>query len=53
VFLAAALWLIGRIQYRLNVMDVEDYEPRSSLKVPEHPLVRSRSRSSTCTATSG
>ncbi|MFO0579838.1 MAG: amidohydrolase family protein [Polyangia bacterium] len=40
--LGAALWLIGRIQYRLNVMDVEDYEPRSSLKVPEHPLVRAR-----------
>ena len=42
VFLAAALFLIGRIQYRLNVMDVERYEPISSLKVPQHPLTRAR-----------
>jgi predicted TIM-barrel fold metal-dependent hydrolase len=42
LFLAAALWLIGRIQYRLNVMDIEEYEPVSSLKVPQHPLSRAR-----------
>lgn len=42
LFLAAALFLIGRIQYRLNVMDVERYEPISSLKVPQHPLTRAR-----------
>ena len=42
VFLGVALWLIGRIQYRLNVMDVEEYEPVSSLKVPQHPLTRAR-----------
>jgi len=41
-FLGAALFLIGRIQYRLNVMDVEEYEPVSSLKVPQHPLTRAR-----------
>ncbi|MEJ0056893.1 MAG: hypothetical protein WDN75_15305 [Bacteroidota bacterium] len=27
VFLGVTYWLIGKIQYRLNVMDVEDYEP--------------------------
>jgi predicted TIM-barrel fold metal-dependent hydrolase len=41
-FLGMTLWLISRIQYRLNVMDVEDYEPVSTLKVPEHPLTRAR-----------
>jgi predicted TIM-barrel fold metal-dependent hydrolase len=35
-FLGAVYWIIGKIQYRLNVMDIEDYEPISSLKVPEH-----------------
>ncbi|HEY8935411.1 MAG TPA: amidohydrolase family protein, partial [Cyclobacteriaceae bacterium] len=35
-FLGAVYWIIGKIQYRLNVMDIEDYEPVSSLKVPEH-----------------
>jgi predicted TIM-barrel fold metal-dependent hydrolase len=42
LFLGAALFLIRRIQYRLDVMDVEQYEPVSSLKVPEHPLTRAR-----------
>jgi uncharacterized protein len=42
VFLGAAYWLIGRIQYRLGVMDVEAYAPVSSLVVPEHPLARAR-----------
>jgi len=41
-FLGAALFLIGRIQYRLNVMDVEEYDPVSSLKVPQHLLTRAR-----------
>lgn len=41
-FLGAALFLIGRIQYRLNLMDVEEYDPVSSLKVPQHPLTRAR-----------
>ena len=40
--LATALWLIGRIQYRLNVMDVEEYDPVSSLKVPQHLLTRAK-----------
>ncbi len=40
--LGAVFWGIGRIQYRLNVMDVEDYEPISSLKVPAHPLTRAK-----------
>lgn len=42
LFLGVGLWLIGRIQYRLNVMDVEEYAPVSSLKVPEHVLTRAK-----------
>ena len=42
VFLGAALWLIVKIQYRNNVMDVEEYEPVSTLKVPEHILTRAK-----------
>lgn len=38
VFLGLVYWAIGKIQYRNNVMDVEDYEPVSTLKVPAHPL---------------
>ena len=41
-FLGAAYWIIGRIQYRLNVMDVEEYEPRSTLNVPAHPKTRAK-----------
>lgn len=40
--LAATLFLIRQIQYRLNVMDIEEYEPVSTLKVPQHPLSRAR-----------
>ena len=42
LFLGIAFWLIGKIQYRLNVMDVEEYEPISTLKVPQHPLTHSK-----------
>ncbi len=42
VFLGLTYWLIGRIQYRLNVMDVEEYEPVSTLKIPQHPLTHSK-----------
>lgn len=42
LFLGTALFLIGRIRYRLDVMDVERYEPVSSLKVPQHPRTRAR-----------
>ena len=42
IFLGAALWLIVKIQYRNNVMDVEEYEPVSTLKVPEHILTRAK-----------
>ncbi len=41
-FLGATYWAIGRIQYRMNVMDVETYEPVSTLKVPQHPLTRAK-----------
>jgi len=42
LFLGAALYLVGRIQYRLNVMDVERYDPVSTLKVPQHPRTRAK-----------
>lgn len=42
IFLGLAFWLIGKIQYRLNVMDVEEYEPVSTLVVPKHPLKRAK-----------
>ena len=42
IFLGATYWLIGKIQYRLDVMDVEDYEPVSTLKIPQHPLTRAK-----------
>ncbi len=41
-FLGTVYWIIGLIQYRLNVMDVEAYNPVSTLKVPEHKLTRSK-----------
>lgn len=34
--------LIRNIQYKLNVMDVEEYEPVSLLKVPETSLTRAK-----------
>jgi len=42
LFLGLVYWMIGKIQYRLNVMDVEEYEPISTLKVPEHKLTQSK-----------
>src|SRR6188768_1610262 len=42
VFLGVVFWGIGKIQYRLNVMDVEEYEPVSTLRVPEHNLTHSK-----------
>jgi predicted TIM-barrel fold metal-dependent hydrolase len=42
IFLGITIWLIGRIQYKLNVMDVEEYDPISTLKVPEHPLTHAK-----------
>lgn len=42
VFLGIAFWIIGKIQYRLNVMDVEEYEPVSTLVVTEHKLTRAK-----------
>lgn len=42
ICLGTTYWLIGRIQYRLNVMDVEEYEPVSTLKVPEHLLTKAK-----------
>ncbi|MBS1505553.1 MAG: amidohydrolase family protein [Bacteroidetes bacterium] len=42
IFLGLTYWLIGLIQYRLNVMDVEEYEPISTLKVPQHLLNHSK-----------
>lgn len=42
IFLGIIYWIIGLIQYRLNVMDVEEYDPISTLVVPEHPLTRAK-----------
>ncbi|NHE58807.1 amidohydrolase family protein [Cyclobacterium plantarum] len=42
LFLGLAYWLIGKIQYRLNLMDVEEYAPVSTLKVPEHLLTSAK-----------
>jgi predicted TIM-barrel fold metal-dependent hydrolase len=42
VFLGLVYWGIGKIQYRQNVMDVEEYEPISTLIVPEHKLTRAK-----------
>jgi len=42
IFLGITYWIIGLIQYRLNVMDVEEYDPISTLVVPEHTLTRSK-----------
>ena len=41
-FIGVVYWAIGLVQYRLNVMDVEDYSPVSTLKVPETKLTRSK-----------
>jgi uncharacterized protein len=42
LFLVLTYWVIGIIQYRLNVLDVENYEPISTLKVVEHHPTRSK-----------
>ena len=42
IFLSLTYWLIGRIQYRLNVMDIEEYSPVSTLVVPEHKVTRAK-----------
>lgn len=42
IFLGGVYYLIGLIQYRLDVMDVEEYEPVSTLKVPEHYITRAK-----------
>jgi predicted TIM-barrel fold metal-dependent hydrolase len=42
IFLGITYWLVGLIQYRLNVMDVEEYDPVSTLVVPEHILTKSK-----------
>ena len=42
LFLGIIFWAIGKIQYRSNVMDVEEYSPISTLKVPEHKLTRAK-----------
>lgn len=42
IFLGLTYWSIGKIQYRLNLLDVEKYEPISTLIVPEHKLIRAK-----------
>lgn len=40
--LGMVYWIIGKIQYKLNVMDVEEYQPTSTLRIPEHHLRHSK-----------
>ena len=40
--LGTIYWAIGKIHYRRNVMDVEEYEPISTLNVPEHLLTKAK-----------
>ncbi len=42
LFLGTTYFIIGKIQYRLNVMDVEEYEPISSLVVPSHIITKAK-----------
>lgn len=42
IFLGLTYWLIGKIHYRLNVMDIEAYEPVSTLKVDMHHITRAK-----------
>ena len=42
VFLGLTYYAIDRIQYKLNVMDVEEYEPISTLVVPETKLTKAK-----------
>ncbi|MFY8035690.1 MAG: amidohydrolase family protein [Cyclobacteriaceae bacterium] len=42
IFLGLTYFIIGKIQYRMNVMDVEEYKPISTLKVPQHILKRAK-----------
>jgi predicted TIM-barrel fold metal-dependent hydrolase len=42
ILLGITYWLVGLIQYRMNVMDVEEYDPVSTLVVPEHHLTRAK-----------
>jgi uncharacterized protein len=42
LFLGAVYFIIGKIQYRKNVMDVEEYAPISTLKVPQHLITHAK-----------
>ncbi len=42
IFLGLTYWIVGKIQYRMNVMDVEDYDPISTLVVPETKLTKAK-----------
>lgn len=42
MFLGTVYFVIDKIQYRLNVMDIEEYEPLSSLVVPKHILQQAK-----------
>ena len=42
VFLVAVYVIIGKIQYRMNVMDMEEYSPVSTLVVPETPIKKAK-----------
>lgn len=41
-FLVTTYWVVDKIQYKLNVMDIETYSPVSTLEVPEHKPTRAK-----------
>ena len=42
LFLGVVYWIVGKIQYRTNVMDIEEYDPISTLVVPETKLTKAK-----------
>lgn len=42
LFLGVVYWIIGRIQYRMDVMDIEEYDPMSTLVVPETKITKAK-----------
>lgn len=42
LFIGFATYAVGRLYYRLDLIDLEDYDPVSTLKVAQHPLRRAK-----------
>ena len=39
---ALTYYVVGKIQYRQNIMPFEEYNPTSTLVVPEHPIKKAK-----------